>query len=588
MKSTRYTLYALLALLLGLTACNKENVPATPEEQGLPTVHFSMKQSTRAVDAGNSSKQHALDYEKEITSLVIAVFGKDDQTLKQVVPDGSIRYTDASNRMQGGTFRLPAGEYTFEFIANADPSILDKLTVGLSLDAFKTLVIAKALPVHDEQAGFVMNSPQPTNKKVETTGTTDLGTITLRRLAARIDVLNNVDDFKMTSIVLKNQATKSFLFEKNPLAVPDGAAAGEASFSHADWFTDDAAVAGIYTYEQPGSNNLELEVTGTYQNGDKTIKIPLYKKGSTSDRIDIQRNHLYRIYITKNANVTPPAPQDNEFTITITVADWEDGDDFTYTDNELGKMTHQLTGIVPLASFAEHNVKGTAHAFDAGDRTADGYLKTWTQAANTFKAGKKIGGKTYYLPTLKEWSAIVPEYEVVKYAETKEQALPDGVVVTIGGKDYNMSGTYINDNATKTAYATLKYVSVDNPDFYICAIAKYRYELPKQSEEAGKSNVAKLEITMAETQEELSIDAAKSADTWTAQKHPVKRSFIAAGDFDNNTRVDEGKAGFYWAADEYDQDTQKAHYMGFGPYDAGSGNLIEKTRRFSIRLVTRE
>ncbi len=112
--------------------------------------------------------------------------------------------------------------------------------------------------------------------------------------------------------------------------------------------------------------------------------------------------------------------------------------------------------INPLSYFAEHNMSDLNGTFESGHNASGLYLFTWSEAMTAYNTNPAThNGKDYFLPTIQEWRAIIPESDTyVNFSGTGTRTLSNAAV-TIGGKSYTMSGTF--ENIDNVVYATLTY-----------------------------------------------------------------------------------------------------------------------------------
>ena len=229
--------------------------------------------------------------------------------------------------------------------------------------------------------------------------------------------------------------------------------------------------------------------------------------------------------------------------------------------------------INPLSYFAEHNMANLSNTLEAGHNTSGQYLFTWSDAMKYNTNPATLGNKQYYLPSIEEWEAIIPDDNFFVDFDGTDTRTLNYAAVTVGGENYNMGGTF--ENIGNVVYATLTYSYQSDPTLY--AIARYR------TENIGVSYLnARMVIDMQSTVTPYTIDDAKSAD-WGAVG-VVSRVFPAAGLRYDGTLCDQGTYGYYWSSKEYYDGY--AGYMRFDSGSAFSGGYSEGYE-FSIRLVSR-
>ena len=168
----------------------------------------------------------------------------------------------------------------------------------------------------------------------------------------------------------------------------------------------------IYSYQNSNkggeANATSFTIQGTYKG--KTIK-PISVKlqdATTTEAIDVQRNHCYRILLKPTGDDFKPIKPDDPSTawkIVVKVLDWNEATDLgNYSDEDLDNQ-----GNVPdppvnlLDAVAEYNLDATGSQFTNSHSNAAGYTGyfSWAEA----KALQMPKG--YHLPTGYEWVAIL-------------------------------------------------------------------------------------------------------------------------------------------------------------------------------------
>lgn len=401
MKRIKYIIASVLLMSL-LFAC-KQNEPKTPDTKDMDyPVTFSLAggNAGNALRAKEIHQSPAASYENEraIENLTVLVFDNDANTnspaaLEMVITDDQITKTNNGNTTDDAysksySFDIKrAGTFHIEVIANgykqgdetSKKAFIEKVSASpLTYMDFKKIILDKELPTNG-QKGFVMVSTDPTKvvitKKAD--GTADPCTVTnpikLRRLAARFDVFNKVVGLEISKVTLKNQIAKSYMFTQT--ALPTGETGTEKSFDKSNgndkWFNKHAAIAGIYSYENPEAGKTTIELEGSYKSKAWKKTIEFKKDGGD---ITIQRNHIYRIHLTEHSVDTPDdggkipggggdvpdedAGDPGKISYKIEVLDWEMGDTFAYEnedfwDSEQGVYVEYVTTTDPLV--VDHN-----------------------------------------------------------------------------------------------------------------------------------------------------------------------------------------------------------------------------------------
>lgn len=242
------------------------------------------------------------------------------------------------------------GDYIVIFVANVDEekdkALADALA-GLkkgvtTVGEFKNLEVSQA---PETKPGMLMTSGfiRFRSSLVEAV---DLGTVYLRRIMSRIDLINMADGVTVTRAVLHNRTVKSLLCNDETLKV------NEEYIGATEEYTIDPALIGnmdnpkkyeaeIYSYEQLAGNTQKdyqpsVDIYYTKQaTGDQLFKHTVSLKVPESDAEDatlvpigLKRNNAYLIYIRTDAG---------DIRFTIKVEDWVEGETFTITDEELNE-----------------------------------------------------------------------------------------------------------------------------------------------------------------------------------------------------------------------------------------------------------
>lgn len=243
------------------------------------------------------------------------------------------------------------GDYLVIFVANVDEekdkALADALA-GLekgktTVGDFKNLEVSQ-LP--ETKPGMLMTSGF-IRFRSSLIDAVDLGTVYLRRIMSRIDIINMAEGVTVTRAVLHNRTVKSLLcndetLEVNPAYIDTPA---EKSYDGLNLVGDmdnpTKYEAEIYSYEQlanysQGIYQPSVDIYYTKQaTGDQLFKHTVSLKVPESDAEDatlvpigLKRNNAYLIYICTDAG---------DIRFTIKVEDWVEGETFTITDEELSE-----------------------------------------------------------------------------------------------------------------------------------------------------------------------------------------------------------------------------------------------------------
>ena len=243
------------------------------------------------------------------------------------------------------------GDYLVTFVANVDeekdPALsaaLAGLEKGVSTVAdFKNLEVSQA---PETKPGMLMTSGF-IRFRASLVDPVNLGTVYLRRIMSRIDIINMSDGVTVARAVLHNRTVKSLLYNDETLKVNPDYIETPAEKSY-----DGLNLAGsmdnpskyeaeIYSYEQladksQGIYQPSLDIYYTKDDADgKVFKhtVALMVPESEAENaalvpIGLKRNNDYLIYIRTDAG---------DLRFTIKVADWVKDETFTVVDEELNE-----------------------------------------------------------------------------------------------------------------------------------------------------------------------------------------------------------------------------------------------------------
>ena len=366
-------LMALLGLILG--GCSKElarggkgEVPGLPEKGQAVTFTVTTGVETYAVPAQ--------DYEKSISTLQALLFDASGRYVTSGTPaptaPGSMSYT------------LPiATTGTYKMLLVANYTIPAGSLTGKSLSDVRAILV-------DGEPGmpnaFVMASTNIPDFTVTAGAMTPAGTINLERLAARIDVQSTLDKLTLSKITVKNRKTQSSLLAASSTNAyrTDGKEYG--SFERFRKPATDVSMGQIYAYENSAASASSADGTSlvieTAYNGYAVkpleVKLPQMK-----------RNYIYSIQLMMGDEGYVPDPSDNpdpskiKLTYNVRVVDWNNGQTFTVSEEDLLKIFQK--GAVSYA----YNVQVTTTPDISKGVSADGGTVTINATATKQKL---VGG----------------------------------------------------------------------------------------------------------------------------------------------------------------------------------------------------
>ena len=243
------------------------------------------------------------------------------------------------------------GNYLVFFVANVDEEKDPALAAALAglekgkttVGDFKNLEVSQ-LP--ETKPGMLMTSGF-IRFRSSLIDAVDLGTVYLRRIMSRIDIINMAEGVTVTRAVLRNRTVKSLLcndetLQVNPVYFETPAEKIYDGLNLAGSMDDPKKYeAEIYSYEQLADNTQEdyqpsVDIYYTKQDADGkvfkhtvSLKVPESEdEGASLVPIGLKRNNAYLIYIRTDAG---------DIRFTIKVEDWVEDETFTITDEELSE-----------------------------------------------------------------------------------------------------------------------------------------------------------------------------------------------------------------------------------------------------------
>lgn len=336
---------AMASLLLG-SCSQEEGLDATLNQDGEEMGVVSFTLSTGVTTRAEGEVQSAA--EKAVSTLYVVAFRDADATATSKSTtstkgenDAEDTYVMAKELVAGWgsfednvqkTFSMAAGNYQFCFVANPSTALAQKIkdmTVGVSTVAnFKALVEEQdpdtkpMLMVSDFYGNYVVAT---TTAEEET----DLGTVTLVRAMARVDIVNAADGITITNAKFANRAVKT------PVISDSGTTTSTDYLSSKDYTlslvgnatTPSKTTETIYSYEQINaeSNLPSIELTYTIAGKSETYKHTVNFKKNNS-QIPLKRNYLYTIKLSNS---------EGTLTVKLIVKDWTEGTTFEYTSEDL-------------------------------------------------------------------------------------------------------------------------------------------------------------------------------------------------------------------------------------------------------------
>lgn len=343
MKRLKYiSAFALLALM-GLWSCSSDlqtaNSSASHGKGHKVSLTIGSNAKTRTAaptSLGGFDREKAIDGDK-LYAVVFDQQGKFFETIK---------ITDYNSGDGTCSFTLSdAGVYYGYIIANTSKgTALTGLTAGTSTEDDLFNIIEDTDPGTNLAAStnFLMTSKR-TLLDVDGDADTALGTVTLTRAVARIDIdVTAVDGLAITEVKVENRYKKSLIIRGNN---PDDTSLGAAtptdtktytrgtSAGQVDALSDGTGLVNdqqwqgvIYGYENINTNTV-VTITHTL-NGVASQTIVDFDDANSGAGQAIKRNNIYTVKLTNEA--LTPTLQDINYA--ITVVDWDNSVNLAYTD----------------------------------------------------------------------------------------------------------------------------------------------------------------------------------------------------------------------------------------------------------------
>ena len=563
-------LWVAATLALALVSCKNE--PAKEPEQ-----HKMKYPVALSLDGGKSGAMRATEKsnslsasnpnERAIENLTIVVFTNNNTTNTPIAVEKVITYdklTKPTDPYQG-EFRFEmgvAGTFQLEVIANGYKDDADKdafinqFKQGMSYKQFKKIESERALPNNGE-TGFVMLSAEP--KKVTTLAneTAHAGTIKLRRLACRFDVFNKLtNELTLTRVTLQNQIDMSYLMTQAAIP-PDSDYPESYTSANGTWFTPTVVSGGIYSYENPEKGAVKLQLEGEYkgQAWEKTIEL----RDKDGKYIATQRNHIYRVLLTKGDGTTPGGGDNgggkddptnaDKINYVIEVLDWDEDATIDYSENDL----LHAENVNPLEYVAERNIDkaGTNFVTDMYAYNVSGLYDFDTAVAKFSHI--TIGGEAYHLPSMDELKAIIPGklddnpgYDLVTVwskSPTVNSRMNIEQKVVVAGKSINCLQDIQNVPADTKSYALrFKGTAIQSA---------WKYEIKQVN------NYKVMRITSRLVADGVTIEDVSKGSFWTQNN---SRDIVRIFPFDTFRHYGSGLlqgdwSGNYWTSSPIDEHT---------------------------------
>ena len=355
-------LYGVLAAgLLALGGCSPSSVDEPAGVDSSCRVAFRLggaagKASSR-MGTGESVTGGELqtNLEKQVNSLLAVIF-KDADPLGDTEDNANDKFFrtvkidlegETDPVIEGLSFLVgDEGNYQVIFVANADADLAGKINaLEKDVSTVQTLKNLEVSQSPDTKPGMLMTSGF-IGFRSSLVEAVDLGTVYLRRIMSRIDLINMADGVTVTRAVLHNRTVKSLLcndatLHVNPAYIETPAEKSYDGLNLAGSMVNPTKYeAEIYSYEQLADNAQEdyqpsVDIYYTKQDAEGkvfkhtvSLKVPESADGASLVPIGLKRNNAYLVYIRADAG---------ELLFSVKVEDWVEGETFTVTDGELSE-----------------------------------------------------------------------------------------------------------------------------------------------------------------------------------------------------------------------------------------------------------
>ena len=595
--SVSATLMGVL-LLLALGSCSKESqlITEAEPEAGAGQLAFSLgNDALRSIPA--EAYEKAVDEHSVWCVFVTPATSGGSQT---------VQAAKQAHKTAAGSYSVNAGfagAAQMFVIGNVESELQTKLynlTSGTPLSEVQSWIVKNSLGNGTaDPAKFVMTSEMvAVNLPAKGAPAANLPqAIQLKRLAARFDVINEVPGLKLTTVSVANRIVTSTLLDVHQT--------GEKATAATEYNITDGKVLlhKIYSYQNSNKGGTQdatsFTIKGTYKGkAIKPISVKL-QDATTTEAIDVQRNHCYRILLKPTGDDFKPIKPDDPSTawkIVVKVLDWNEATDLgNYSDEDLANQgnlgvtpappassadpTVNLNGKNLLDAVAEYNLDITGTKFTNTHSNAAGYTGyfTWKEA----KALKMPAG--YHLPTRYEWTAILgsdgytPNSLSCVYFNQNEAKKGVSLTVQIPGQTGTMA--CLQDYKQVSAESATYMIRYKDNDTYRSA---WRYSWV----DGPISGQKVLKIESVTVKDNLTIDKLNK-DYFALPKVSkyVKTIYLpATGDGYNQNgsgsgHNNRGSHGFYWSATEVNN-IHDAYDVIF--YSTGAG-VYYQTDRDAVR-----
>lgn len=331
----RYSLLAIgLTAVLGLASCSssgEQTVAEMQSQQPTGRISFTLGGSatTRAAAATTS-----LDYEANIKNVYVVAYKNNRLTkaVKATETAGSY-YADVEAsgvldvyfiaNVEEGDGKLSSR--ILALAANSQSSALEALTADQTAGAYQATATDGFFPMIGKLSSVTVNTQN------DPAVGTPLGSVTLKRLAARIDIDDVMPaNFTITGVTVNKRYNQSLLARSIGNLDMSGCGTATGTQNYTVTPTELPYHGHIYLYEDmtDGGAKTEIVIHGTYLGHNVN---PVVTFGTTN----VVRNNIYNVKLSQDA----PDGSLQDLIATITVKDWDTGEVIAKTTTALTDRT---------------------------------------------------------------------------------------------------------------------------------------------------------------------------------------------------------------------------------------------------------
>ena len=580
-------------LLLALGSCSKESQLITEAEPkaGAGQLAFSLgNDALRSVPA--EAYEKAVDEHSVWCVFVTPATSGGSQT---------VQTAKQAHKTAAGSYSVNAGfagQAQMFVIGNVESELQSKLynlTSGTPLSEVQKWIVKNSLgDGTTDPAKFVMTSEMVSvNLPAKGAPATNLPqAIQLKRLAARFDVINEVPGLKLTTVSVANRIVTSTLLDVQQT--------GEKATAATEYNITDGKVLlhKIYSYQNSNKGGTQdatsFTIQGTYKGkAIKPISVKL-QDVTTTEALDVQRNHCYRILLKPagdDFNPIKPNDPSTAWKIVVKVLDWNEAatDLANYSDEDLAALgttdlsnTVNPTGTNLLNAVAEYNIDISGTEFTTSQTNEAGYTGyfTWEEAkALTMPAG-------YHLPTRYEWTAILgsdnkaPNSSECVSFNQNEAKKDVSLTVQIPGQTGTMA--CLQDYKQVSAESATYMIRYKDNDTYRSAWCYSWVDDPITGQELLKieSVPVKADLTIEKLNQEYFANPKVSKYVKTIYLPAIGYDYNKDGSNSSGSGGNRGFDGSYWSATEAQSSYAYYGYL-YSTYAHVSKSL--QTYRYAVR-----